>query len=272
MRRIFFVHIPRTGGTTIEALMRQHLTEGTFHNSYWEGPLLNRKRRDLLKSDYFIGHNFYYAREILPPVYSFTFLRDPVERLFSLWMFMLEHNPELAAKFDDFMDCARRNPHFSNHQVRFLAGRYDIRKGRARVRTREIPRQRMIREVRALRSKPVNRVDLEIARDVLSELNYVGIFEDFEPAVAGLFSNWGVDLELPLPRERKSTVKKTDVIDITDADRDELEELNTYDRMLYEAALRRYETRRSDPSAQLEEPGDDEDADVGEEHDELEEG
>ena len=149
MRRIFFVHIPRTGGTTIEALMRRHLTEGTFHNSYWEGPLLNRKRGDLLKSDYFIGHNFYYAREILPPVYSFTFLRDPVERLFSLWMFMLEHNPELAARFDDFMDCARRNPHFSNHQVRFLAGRYDVRRGRARVRTREIPRQRMIREVRA---------------------------------------------------------------------------------------------------------------------------
>ena len=247
--------------------MRKHLVTGTFHDSYWEGPLLNRKRGDLLKVDYFIGHNFYYARDILPPVYTFTFLRDPVERLYSLWVFMLEHNPDLAAKFDDFMDCARRNPHFSNHQVRFLGGRYDIRHARARVRTREIPRQRMMREVRSLRSKPVNRIDLEIAKDVLGELNYVGIFEDFEASVAALFSSWDITLELPLPRERQSVVKKAEVINISDSDREELEEINTYDRLLYEAAMKRYETRRADPAAKIDELGDDEDRGEREESD-----
>ena len=240
MARDLFVHIPRTGGTTIEKLMKEHL-EGTYAPAYWDGPVLMKRRRDLLEYDHFIGHQFYYIADGIPNVRAFTFLRSPVDRLYSLWAFMLEHNPELAANYDGFMDCARRNPHFQNHQTRFLAARYDVRFARALLGARQAKRKQIFRQIRDLRSIPITEVEFRLARDVLGEMFFVGVFDHFEESVRGLFERWGVALPTPLPNERTTKIRKEDVIDVTDAEVEELWALNEFDRRLYDVALRRWD-------------------------------
>ena len=242
-QRIFFVHIPRTGGTTVEALMREHL-DGTFFTGYWDGPILVRHRSFKDEADYFIGHNFYYVRDVIPaPNFAFTFLRDPIERAVSLWNFMVEHKPDKAAEYDGFMDAVRRHRHFSNHQVRFLATRYDARVTYAKLQGREITREEVLDEVKRNRGVPMERTDYLVARSIVEDLDFFGVFDHFEDAVARLFGTWGIDLELPLPHERRPSSAQVHVDDLSEGDRSFIEQQNPWDSRLYEHALGVYRER-----------------------------
>jgi hypothetical protein len=243
MRRVLFVHIPRTGGSTVEKLMRRHL-RGVFSPSYAEGAFAGKGPRWLEQYDHYVGHNFYFSRVLLDPVFVFTILREPLDRLYSLWAFLNEHKPERAAEYEGFLDCVRRNPHFSNHQTRFLGSRYDLITAKERVRAGEMTRRELRRQIGALRRAPVGSEDLEAARSALGEMDFVGIFEDLEGSVMSLFRQWGVNIRPPLPQVRVSAPSTRHLVRLGDAERAEVEERNAIDIEVYKLALERYEEQR----------------------------
>ncbi len=243
MGRILFVHIPRTGGSTVEKLMRRRLP-GSFSSSYAEGAFAGKGPRWLGQYDYYVGHNFYFSRALLDPAFVFTFVREPLDRLYSLWAFLNEQKSERAAEYEGFMDCVRRNPHFSNHQTRFLGARYELGGAKERVLAGEMTRRELRRQIGVLRRAPVGRVDLEAAQSALWEMDFLGIFEDFENSVVSLFEMWGVTIDGPLPRERVSAGWSRDLVHLSDSERAEVEERNAVDIEVYGLALRRYEEQQ----------------------------
>jgi len=243
MRRILFVHIPRSGGTTIETLMRRRLP-GAFSPSYAEGAFVGKGVHWLGQYDYFVGHNFYFSRALLESAFVFAFMREPLDRLFSLWAFLHEHKPERAAEYEGFMDCVRRNPQFSNHQTRFLGARYDLHGAKGRVRAGEMTRRELRREIGALRRSVVGQADLEAARDALREMDFLGIFEDLERSAQSLFEMWNLTIDGPLPRKRVTEAAFREMVRLSGAERAEVEERNTIDMELYESALSQYEEQQ----------------------------
>ena len=89
-RPAIFMHIQKTAGTTItEAVRRHYRNDFVSHGDY-----LNRDAASLKKTAFISGHfGFEYSRQFMDGRYSFTFLRDPVERILSLYYFSRTRDP-----------------------------------------------------------------------------------------------------------------------------------------------------------------------------------
>ena len=104
---LIFYHIPKCGGTTIAALIGQHFnTEEIFHKIIQKhrafgvdglGPLALKGTHlipldmiDLEKVKYIHGHISFSKEKVPPGAKNITFLRDPVERVFSAYRYANE--------------------------------------------------------------------------------------------------------------------------------------------------------------------------------------
>ena len=91
MRPFYFLHIPKTAGTSVKAWLQ---AQGGFcicPDSLWS-QLLRREREALGNYDLFAGH-FYtsLAGYLHRDLSSFTFLRHPVERSISHYLHIMRH-------------------------------------------------------------------------------------------------------------------------------------------------------------------------------------
>ena len=84
------MHIQKTAGTTMtEAVRRHYRNDMVSHGDY-----LKRDTASLKKTRFISGHfGFEYSRQFMDGRYSFTFLRDPVERILSLYYFSRTRDP-----------------------------------------------------------------------------------------------------------------------------------------------------------------------------------
>ena len=89
-RPAIFMHIQKTAGTTItEAVKRHYRNDFVSHGDY-----LKRDATSLKKTAFISGHfGFEFSRQFMEGRYSFTFLRDPVERILSLYYFSRTRDP-----------------------------------------------------------------------------------------------------------------------------------------------------------------------------------
>src|SRR5678815_920877 len=89
-RPAIFMHTQKTAGTTMtEAVRRHYRSDFVSHGDY-----LKRDAASLKKTTFISGHfGFEYSRQFMDGRYSFTFLRDPVERILSLYYFSRTRNP-----------------------------------------------------------------------------------------------------------------------------------------------------------------------------------
>ncbi len=86
-----FLHIQKTAGTSIVHMARQYYGDSLVsHGDCWG------KSPDQLHQFRFVsGHIGYdFARHLMQGRYSFTFLRDPAERILSMYYFCRTRNPE----------------------------------------------------------------------------------------------------------------------------------------------------------------------------------
>jgi hypothetical protein len=85
-----FLHIQKTAGTTIVELASRHYRK----NFVSHGQYLEQTMSELEKVAFVSGHfGFEFARPLLDSRFSFTFLRDPVDRLLSFYCFCREMDP-----------------------------------------------------------------------------------------------------------------------------------------------------------------------------------
>jgi hypothetical protein len=128
-----FLHIQKTAGTSLVHLARQYYDESlTSHGEYW-----GKEAGELARFRFISGHMGYaYARDLMAGRYTFTFLRDPAERILSLYYFCQSRDPgefeiyRMARELglEAFLDAGLSDPcakmHVWNNQVWQLAHGY----------------------------------------------------------------------------------------------------------------------------------------------------
>lgn len=140
-RKLVFLHLPKTGGTTLHhhfsaAFSEEETCPERFSNLQLIPP------ETLARYRYFSGHfNYEQVRMIPGPAYVVTVLRDPFERILSTYYFWKRHRPEVvrshnlagpaAARATDLLgflkstDPAVRDA-IENTMARYLAGGVNI--------------------------------------------------------------------------------------------------------------------------------------------------
>ena len=79
-----FLHIQKTAGTSIIDLARPRYGS----NMISHGDFIGHDPKEYVNTLFVSGHFGYdYAKELIPSRYSFTFLRDPVERILSFYFY-----------------------------------------------------------------------------------------------------------------------------------------------------------------------------------------
>ena len=90
-RPVLFLHIAKTAGTSIVHFFRQRLPDAAVcsHGDFLHYPAGRIQFRETLLQHQFISGHFGYRHiaDLLEQCYSFTFLRDPVERVLSFYNF-----------------------------------------------------------------------------------------------------------------------------------------------------------------------------------------
>lgn len=210
MSQPIFIHIPKTGGTTINAAM-----QGTF----WQTePGFNY--RHILKDkssnsgDIFDPENFdeFHGHTI------FMMLRHPVDRLVSEYYFIRERNEfvnDLKTKPKDLVSYAQ-SPQTQNYMTGFLKGKkmYD--------------------------TIPVNEKDLEDVLESIEKLDiHTGIFEYFSDSLAYFSQRTGIVWNETIDIKRV-TLRRPKVDELSDDVKDLILRTNDLDLKLYNFCLERF--------------------------------
>lgn len=93
--RVVFLHVPKCGGTTLHGILSQWFGPQNMHPERFN-ELYSYTGAQLASSLVFSGHYDFYATGLIPgPKKLISFLRDPAERLVSLYNFHRAHTPEV---------------------------------------------------------------------------------------------------------------------------------------------------------------------------------
>ena len=219
-----FLHIQKTAGTSIIQTVSQYYGSDLVSHGDYAG----KTPEDLRDIAFISGHFGYdFARPFLGSRVSFTFLREPCERILSLYYFCRTRDPDefpiygkaseldlegfLKAGFTDLM--VRK--YIWNNQVWQLSHGYANPK---RQQLADFSEDEL----------------LELAIDHLDSFTHVGLTETFDADRAIIFAHLG----LPLPAGPlvvNKTEQRPGVGDISTGELDLLRELTRLDRVLYEA-------------------------------------
>ena len=92
LKASLFMHIPKTAGTSIIDLARMYYGRG---NVISHGDYIDKQPQELIGAAFISGHFGYeYASKLMKERFSFTFLRDPVDRILSSYYFCLTRDPD----------------------------------------------------------------------------------------------------------------------------------------------------------------------------------
>ena len=242
-----FLHIQKTAGTTITEAVRRHYRRDFISH----GDHLERDAASLQKTRFISGHFGYeYCRQFMHGRYAFTFLRDPVERILSLYYFSRTRNPaeypiyraahemDLAEYLRAGLDREDIKAYVWNQQAWQLACGWND------------PQQRQITD---FTSEQI----LERAKAHLMQFHYIGFAESFAADSKAIVANLGVPARESLV-PANVTPRRPHRNDLPAATIRLAEELTALDAALYEHAkdLRRQGLGRR-PFAALQHPSND---------------
>lgn len=132
--KIFFVHIPKTGGVSIEQTLGR-LIDLELCPAYNSDEFLKLETPG--RYNLFHGHLEYFVRELISPDFTFTILRDPIERAMSAFEHIARdsYHPSHSQYLDapNIISALEHNmlrPHFSNAMTYFLGLRPEFGKFR----------------------------------------------------------------------------------------------------------------------------------------------
>lgn len=213
-QKIFFLHIPKCAGSSIQSLITKSLFVG--QKVIWVATQKEAENFKKLTVDELLtytvvgGHvNYSYCRSIIPTeewsaFYRFTILRDPVKRVISLYHYILrspEHPSYHALKEISFEESVLRGYYDGNIQCMFIAGK----------------------------------ADWQEAFDILrNEFDVFGTTEQLRMIVEQVFKHFDVPLPLELPRVNVTKYSPDFNYDLDKKVMNRLRELDEQDQILYE--------------------------------------
>lgn len=241
--RVVFLHIPKCGGTTLHNMLSQWFKAENVHAERFNG-LYGYTAANLASSLVFSGHYDYYATTLIPgPKKMISFLRDPVDRLVSLYNFHRAHSPAIIERnnlqlprwanmhnIDAYFThpTIRAHPAINNSIVRYFS---------------DIPQIAQPIKGAAMRNATLDEM-LEQALDNLERFAFVGFMDRYDDDMDRLADT--------LQCDRPGTLRKHQVLDElmeTNPDmrkikkqkpspeaRAAMEELVQYDRLFYARA------------------------------------
>ncbi|WP_431299338.1 sulfotransferase family 2 domain-containing protein [Tabrizicola sp. BL-A-41-H6] len=230
-KRALFLHIQKTAGTSVQEMARQIYgnSQVSSHGDFVKLGLEKSRQHDFVS-----GHFGYaFAQPLMSGRYCFTFLRDPVDRITSLYRFCRSREPTeqplyaIAHKTDleGFLSDDHGPDHLSkiwNNQVWQLAIGY----GHSQV---GLPLAHPLTE------DPLTLINS--AKRNLATFNHIGFVSTFNEDIAEIFKALGA----PNVEVKKSNVS----IDhsggaLSSSLRRRLAEITELDRELYDHAIRTY--------------------------------
>jgi len=247
-RRAIFLHIQKTAGSSFvrRAVMEYGPENVISHGDYLKMPMTEAGEKRFLS-----GHfGYVYAKHFMRGRFSFTFLRDPRERLLSFYNFCRSRDPNeypvnaLARdnSLEDFLklgryDAARPNPDMItrlwNNQVWLLA------QGWYRPDDPGLGRERL-RHILAIDPDEL----LMLALKHIRKFDYVGFLEDYEADSQAILRELGCRSTDALAAVNISP-KRSKLTELPRSTLDLLDELTQLDRQLYEFSWSRFKSRGS---------------------------
>lgn len=190
---LVFLHIQKTAGTSIQNHLVECFKRGELYKEHTDS-LSRHSPLELLRYEAFAGHFNYDSLKHIPrtKLSIFTFVRDPKNRLVSLYHFWRAHQPwhksfhpgmEIAntKMMEEFFEDERirKNPSVWNHMAQMIMGQRLYREWRTALTSRKgFEASRHLME-ETIRPAIIRR---------LKEFLFVGIQEDFTSSVRMLFS------------------------------------------------------------------------------------
>jgi hypothetical protein len=248
MEKLFFLHIPKAAGTTINSILRQNFRAA---NDYWfnttdtEGSyerLRKLTKHELNRITIVRGHfSFGFHRYFTDENYKyFTFLRDPVDRVVSKYYFAKMHPDHFMYKvindnrlsLVDYVSSGV-NGEVQNGQTKQIAGAF-------------------VNETYGYFDKghisATNDDLLGIAlKNIANDFAFVGLFEDLNTSVhlMRILLNRPKMLFHYTHLNRNPKRKESLGYEITESERRVIEEFNQVDIELYEKARRKFYIKKS---------------------------
>jgi len=224
-----FVHIQKTAGTSIVDLARHYYGD----NMTSHGDHVGRSVDEFLNTGFVSGHFGYeFAAPLMRERYSFTFLRDPVDRILSFYYYCRSRSP------DEFPMCRFAQEH--NLEDFLKAGFSDLV-----VKTRIWNNQtwQLACGYANPEKKHLNAFEpeelLSLAKKHLDELSHVGFTQTFEQDRNTILSA----LKIPVPDkkvESNANKARKSVSDISQEAVRLLTDLTKLDQALYAYAWEKY--------------------------------
>jgi hypothetical protein len=247
----YFLHIPKTAGTSVIAWLQQAGCFRMCPHQIWS-LMIAADRETLKQYDLFVGHLYRSLPEYLAlPLRPFTFVRHPIERAYSHYRHVLHDSNhyfhEEAAKgktFKAFMENPKTQPLVRDFQVRALAAVFDTNE----LASRGVHDEGKLWLERLLETAPSGfskEVELARAKQFLSQCICVGIAERMAESVTMLANALAIDQPGPALHLNSNARPEEAVSD------EELllaVELNGADRELYAFALNLFDRQNATPA------------------------
>ncbi len=196
-RQIVFLHIAKTAGTSIVHFFRKHLQSDSLcsHGDFLHMPPGREQRQELLKSYRFVSGHFGYdeVAALLPGAYSFTFLRDPVDRVLSLYQFCM--HPDMQRQFP--VARAARDLGLDGF-IHSMAP--EVVEAVDNLQCWQLARSYWSEDRRALAGMNDSQL-LDLADTHLQELSHVGLTETFDSDFKKILKDIGIERDIPKGRQ-----------------------------------------------------------------------
>lgn len=238
--KYLFTHIPKTAGKLITDIVEKQFAEEErflflFDDTFYDEYKKQRGTERYQKLRFFAGHLSYDLIELVAPDYTFTFLRDPVDRVLSSYFYWRQvHINDKTTDFDgNLCDLIVREVDWEDDLMRHLHSPYTGKSLELlNAQTWQIASNLYNRQ-------PWTEIEiLKRAKKHLDSFDFVGIYEDLESDIIALFQEQGWPVPSNFHRVNRTEERKQ-ISELSPGILKAIRSANQLDIELYNYALER---------------------------------